>query len=94
VLLILSKLFFSDEITFSAFMRALKAQGIDRNTLPYKAPFQPYASWFALIFTGIVLFFNGSTYLSMCRIRADNNKQVSALFCLLHRHLSSRQWQW
>ncbi|KAG2051886.1 dicarboxylic amino acid permease [Suillus hirtellus] len=45
--------------THIAFMRALKAQGIDRNTLPYKAPFQPYASWFALIFTGIVLFFNG-----------------------------------
>ncbi|OJA18538.1 hypothetical protein AZE42_04008 [Rhizopogon vesiculosus] len=45
--------------THIAFMGALKAQGIDRNTLPYKAPFQPYASWFALIFTGIVLFFNG-----------------------------------
>ncbi|KIK59862.1 hypothetical protein GYMLUDRAFT_44336 [Collybiopsis luxurians FD-317 M1] len=41
------------------FMRALEAQGISRHTLPYKAPFQPYASWFALIFTGIVIFFKG-----------------------------------
>jgi amino acid permease len=93
MLLMLSKLFFSDVTAFSAFMRALKAQGIDRNTLPYKAPFQPYASWFALIFTGIVLFFNGSTYLSMSIVRANQIKQDSALFCPLYRHHSSRQWQ-
>ncbi|KAH7883097.1 dicarboxylic amino acid permease [Phlebopus sp. FC_14] len=50
--------------THIAFMRALKAQGIDRNTLPYKAPLQPFGSWFALFFTGIVLTFNGfSTFL-------------------------------
>ncbi|KAH7910728.1 dicarboxylic amino acid permease [Hygrophoropsis aurantiaca] len=50
--------------THIAFMRALKAQGISRDTLPYKAPFQPYGSWFALLFTGIVLLFNGfSTFI-------------------------------
>ncbi|KAF8452725.1 dicarboxylic amino acid permease [Boletus edulis BED1] len=50
--------------THIAFMRALKAQGIDRNTLPYKAPLQPFGSWFALFFTGLVLTFNGfSTFL-------------------------------
>ncbi|KAH7926886.1 dicarboxylic amino acid permease [Leucogyrophana mollusca] len=50
--------------THIAFMRALKAQGISRDTLPYKAPFQPYGSWFALLFTGIVLIFNGfSTFM-------------------------------
>ncbi|KAF9233829.1 dicarboxylic amino acid permease [Melanogaster broomeanus] len=50
--------------THIAFMRALKAQGIDRNSLPYKAPLQPFGSWFALCFTGLVLTFNGfSTFL-------------------------------
>ncbi|KAK1232252.1 amino acid transporter [Marasmius sp. AFHP31] len=41
------------------FMQALKAQGRSRDDLPYKAPFQPWGSWFALIWTGIVLFFKG-----------------------------------
>ncbi|EIN07423.1 dicarboxylic amino acid permease [Punctularia strigosozonata HHB-11173 SS5] len=45
--------------THISFMRALKAQGIDRNTLPYKAPFQPYGSWFALISTAIITLFKG-----------------------------------
>jgi amino acid permease len=71
-------------------MRALKAQGIDRNTLPYKAPFQPYASWFALIFTGIVLFFNGSRF-STSLEGAKYSKQDLALSSLSYRHPSSRQ---
>lgn len=40
-------------------MRALKAQGIDRTTLPYVAPFQPFGSWFALIATAIITLFKG-----------------------------------
>ncbi|KAM0790288.1 hypothetical protein ACM66B_005590 [Microbotryomycetes sp. NB124-2] len=39
--------------------KACKPQGIDRNTLAFKAPFQPYLSWYAFIFIGIVLFFSG-----------------------------------
>ncbi|KAJ8487224.1 hypothetical protein ONZ45_g14417 [Pleurotus djamor] len=42
-----------------SFMRALKAQGKSRDSLPYKAPFQPWGSWFALIVTGIITFFKG-----------------------------------
>ncbi|EIM89892.1 dicarbixylic amino acid permease [Stereum hirsutum FP-91666 SS1] len=41
------------------FMKALKAQGISRDSLPYKAPFQPYGSWFALIATAIITLFKG-----------------------------------
>ncbi|KAJ8700204.1 amino acid transporter [Pleurotus ostreatus] len=41
------------------FMQALKAQGISRDTLPYKAPFQPWGSWFALVVTGIITLFKG-----------------------------------
>lgn len=40
-------------------MKALKIQGRSRDDLPYKAPFQPYGSWFALIATGIITFFKG-----------------------------------
>ncbi|KAJ6547512.1 dicarbixylic amino acid permease [Mycena capillaripes] len=42
-----------------SFMRALKAQGKSRDSLPYKAPFQPYGSWFALISTAIIVLFKG-----------------------------------
>ncbi|KAH7107279.1 dicarboxylic amino acid permease [Auriculariales sp. MPI-PUGE-AT-0066] len=41
------------------FMKVLKYHGIDRKTLPYMAPFQPYGSWFALIATAIITFFKG-----------------------------------
>ena len=40
-------------------MKALKVQGISRDSLPYKAPFQPYGSYFALIVTGVITFFKG-----------------------------------
>jgi amino acid transporter len=40
-------------------MKALKVQGLSRDELPYKAPFQPWGSYFALITTGIITFFKG-----------------------------------
>ncbi len=40
-------------------MNALKAQGMSRDKLPYKAPFQPFGSWFALISTTIITIFKG-----------------------------------
>ncbi|KAJ7109326.1 dicarbixylic amino acid permease [Mycena epipterygia] len=46
-------------ISHISFMRALKAQGISRDSLPYKAPFQPYGSWIAVVSTSIILFFKG-----------------------------------
>ncbi|KAJ6630751.1 dicarbixylic amino acid permease [Mycena sp. CBHHK59/15] len=46
-------------ISHLAFMRALKAQGISRDTLPFKAPFQPHGSWIAVISTTIIVLFKG-----------------------------------
>ena len=40
-------------------MQALHKQGYSRNNLAYKAPFQPFGSWFALISTGIITIFKG-----------------------------------
>ncbi|EXJ80459.1 AAT family amino acid transporter [Capronia coronata CBS 617.96] len=41
------------------FQSALKAQGIDRNTLVFKAPFQPYLTIGCLFYFSLVMFFNG-----------------------------------
>lgn len=41
------------------FRRACKAQGVSRDDLPYKAPYQPYTTWAGLIFFSIILLFNG-----------------------------------
>ncbi|DAA72792.1 TPA_exp: putative Proline permease [Trichophyton benhamiae CBS 112371] len=46
-------------VAYIRFHAALKAQGVDRNTLLLKSPFQPYLAWVALIFFSIIIFFNG-----------------------------------
>jgi yeast amino acid transporter len=43
------------------FMAALKARGVSRNTLPYKAPFQPYLAWFGLFFNILIVLTQGFT---------------------------------
>lgn len=40
-------------------MKAMKAQGLSHDSLPYKAPFQPFIPWFALISTAIITIFKG-----------------------------------
>lgn len=40
-------------------MKALEIQGKSRDTLPYKAPFQPWGSWFALGATSLITIFKG-----------------------------------
>lgn len=46
-------------IAYLKFYYALKAQGIDRNTLIFKSPLQPYLAWSTLFFFVTVLLFNG-----------------------------------
>ncbi|WRT67563.1 uncharacterized protein IL334_004535 [Kwoniella shivajii] len=41
------------------FMRGMKAQGISRDTLPYKAPFEPYLTYFSLFMICLVCLFKG-----------------------------------
>jgi yeast amino acid transporter len=47
--------------TYLCFHRALKAQGINRDTLPYKAIIQPYAAWYGLAGTFVMTFVGGYT---------------------------------
>jgi len=42
-----------------SFVKALKARGMSRDDLPYKAPFQPWGSWFALGSTLLITIFKG-----------------------------------
>lgn len=37
-------------LTSTRFYAGLKAQGIDRKMLPYRAPFQPFLAYYGLIF--------------------------------------------
>ena len=46
-------------IAYLQFFKALKAQGIDRDTLVFKSFFQPYTCIFALSFFTMIIFFNG-----------------------------------
>jgi amino acid transporter len=43
------------------FMAALRARGVSRDSLPYKAPFQPYASWYGLFFNCLIILTQGFT---------------------------------
>ncbi|ROV86872.1 hypothetical protein VMCG_10801 [Cytospora schulzeri] len=48
-------------IVYLRFYYGCKAQGIDRSELPWKAPFQPYAAWIALISFTVLLLTGGYT---------------------------------
>ncbi|KAG0647262.1 Canavanine resistance 1 [Hyphodiscus hymeniophilus] len=44
-----------------AFMRALAVRNIRRDTLPYKAMWQPYFAWYGLFFNVLIILTNGFT---------------------------------
>ncbi|RDA85539.1 hypothetical protein CP532_3301 [Ophiocordyceps camponoti-leonardi (nom. inval.)] len=46
-------------VTYLFFHRALKAQGINRRHLPYRARLMPFAAWYALVGTVIMAFVGG-----------------------------------
>ncbi|XXG99668.1 hypothetical protein Hte_006009 [Hypoxylon texense] len=48
-------------VTYICFHRALKAQGISRDSLPYKGFLQPYAAYYALLATFVMTFVGGYT---------------------------------
>lgn len=48
-------------VTYLAFYRALAAQGIDRRSLPFTAPLQPYLAYYALVATFVMAWVGGYT---------------------------------
>lgn len=51
--------YFSVALTYRHFYASLKKQGIDRQTLPYRSKFQPYASYVAMFGCGLMLLLLG-----------------------------------
>lgn len=50
---------FAISVTYLRFRQGLKVQGIDRKSLPYQSPFQPFAAWYAAILCFIVCLLSG-----------------------------------
>ncbi|EXJ77827.1 AAT family amino acid transporter [Capronia epimyces CBS 606.96] len=46
-------------ITYVRFYAALKKQGVNRDDLPFKSPFQPYLAWATMVFLAVLMLFNG-----------------------------------
>lgn len=46
-------------LSYIRFTRGMKSQGLPRSLMPYRGPLQPYGSYFALVVTMLVVFFNG-----------------------------------
>ncbi|OXV10184.1 hypothetical protein Egran_02055 [Elaphomyces granulatus] len=46
-------------VAYIRFHRGLRDQGVDRDTLDFKGPFQPYSAWIALAFFSVIIVFNG-----------------------------------
>ncbi|KAF9873897.1 dicarboxylic amino acid permease [Colletotrichum karsti] len=46
-------------VSYVQFTRGMKAQGISRDIMPYRGPLQPYGSYFSLLITMCIVFFNG-----------------------------------
>lgn len=49
-------------VTYLRFYKGMKAQGIDRSTLPFTSSLQPYAAWYGTI-ACIVICFVSTLYL-------------------------------
>jgi amino acid transporter len=45
--------------TYTRFRKALIAQGVDRNTLVFRAKWQPYTAWAAFVYFALIIVFNG-----------------------------------
>ena len=46
-------------VNYIFFYKALQAQGYDRDTLPWKGFFQPYAAWIGLVWMVLIELFYG-----------------------------------
>ena len=67
-------------ITYVRFHQGLAHHGIDRDDLPYKAPFQPYASYFGILFINLIILFNGFQVFLSKSWNVDNF--ITAYVCL------------
>ena len=55
---------FGISYTYIRFYAGMKAQGIDRKSLPFSSPLQPYAAWYAAIGCLVICLVRNSEYSS------------------------------
>jgi len=58
---------FGISVTYIRFYAGMKAQGLDRKTLPYMSHLQPYAAWYAAISCLFICFVR-----YLCRVYLDS----------------------
>ncbi|KAF2643787.1 hypothetical protein P280DRAFT_496332 [Massarina eburnea CBS 473.64] len=46
-------------VSYASFRKALLAQGVDRDTLIFKSPFQPYTAWITFTYFALIILLNG-----------------------------------
>ncbi|KAL0562386.1 hypothetical protein V5O48_019701, partial [Marasmius crinis-equi] len=61
-------------VSYIRFYQALKVQDIPRDSLPYKAPFQPYHSYYSLV--GMILMIGINIY----SVFMDGHLDVGSIF--------------
>jgi yeast amino acid transporter len=82
-------------VSYIGFYRALKAQGVDRDTLVFKSPFQPYLTYvtlgfffFVFLINGFQVFTAGNWNVSCMSALTSHHRELSAdLTSSLHRRL-------
>ncbi|OJD31707.1 dicarboxylic amino acid permease [Diplodia corticola] len=67
-------------ISYICFCRGLQAQGIRREDLPYRGFLQPYASFFSLGITLLLILFNGKSLLVCCPALEKANLNLDSGF--------------
>ena len=68
----------SVSVAYIQFYKALRAQGISRDSLVFKSRFQPYTAWFSLSFFAIVILFNGFYTFPSKTKKFDRNDFITA----------------
>lgn len=77
-------------VTFLAWLRACNAQGLDRNTLPYKAFWQPYTAWYGLVACFVMAFVGGyPVFLSGAWV-SRRKKRVDRLLLMCDHRMCQR----
>jgi amino acid permease len=61
--------------TYTRFYAGMKAQGIDRKTLPFASPLQPFAAWYALICCLVICLVRLSVAIHL-ELNADQKKPI------------------
>ncbi|GAA5961740.1 hypothetical protein JCM3765_000495 [Sporobolomyces pararoseus] len=68
-------------VTYIRFRSGLKAQGIDRTLLPYRAPIGIFLAWYGLIFACVILLFNGfGVFIHVKSVGFDSSTFVTSYF--------------